>query len=158
MPPGKCRWAELGRADSTLPASYVAAGARPGIACIRVHKSSVTVELLADDEAYRAPAEAFLRFFARHALQWMMRQGLLPAPPATLSEAELSSAYDLLFGLLATLEDERPLDVDGADHFRSLVFQDQLIEPTLLLIAARRTALHGRLDDSLVIEAHARLA
>jgi hypothetical protein len=136
----------------------VAAGARLGIAYIHVRKSSMKVELLADDEAYRAPAEAFLRLFARHALQWMLRQGLLPAPPATLSEAELSSAYDLLFGLLATLEDEGRLDVDGVDHFRSLVFHDRLIEPTLLLVAARRTVLHGRLDDDLIIEAHARLA
>lgn len=116
------------------------------------------VELLADDAAYRVPAEAFLRLFVRHALQWMVRQGLLPAPPATLSESELSSAYDLLFGLLATLEEEGPLEVDGADHFRSLVFHDRLVEPTLLLVAARRTALHGRLDDALIIEVHARLA
>jgi len=105
--------------------------------------SFVKVELLADDNAYRAPAEAFLRLFARHALQWMIRQGILTPPPATLSEAELSSAYDLLFGLLATLEDEGHLNVDGAHRFRSLLFHDRLVEPTLLLAAARRTALHG---------------
>jgi len=118
--------------------------------------------LVLDNETYGRVAGVFLADFVTRLIGQMLEDGRLDDTDV-LAEADLDFLYRLCFVLMATLEDQRGLEIDGARRPAVLAFaefpQDQ---PSLQPLTAQRfhvtdtrTDLHGGLTDELIRAAHA---
>lgn len=111
------------------------------------------VKLFVDDDRYRTVARQFLLgFVSQVALQLAESPGQA-ATTTPHDPTDLDKLFSASFNLAAQFERHNGFLVGDEVYYPHVLFSRSVQAPEELLASWRRTALHGQIDDEILIEA-----
>lgn len=110
------------------------------------------MQIVVDDTRYSNVAKAFLRKFVPVIVSVLEESQLLKFDPDNITWHDINIVYTMCFVIFGKIEDHHGFISGGQKYVSHLAFGDRPNDPPELLLG-QRTALHGGLDDDIIIEA-----
>jgi len=111
------------------------------------------MQIVVDDDQYSTISDAYLRKVLPAIVRSLIATDLVSFDPHKITETDINIVYRICFTVFANIEDMGGFNNNGRRFVAHLAFAGEPVDPAQLIMSWKRVALHGRLDDEIIIEA-----